>query len=83
MLSFSFFKGRERRASGVVQPPDVNESVYAFRVSGAMSIRYGIGAIKGVGASAVEAIIEERTRNGAFSSLSDLCLPMFAVHLND
>lgn len=56
-----------------VQPPDVNESVYAFRVSGAMSIRYGIGAIKGVGASAVEAIIEERTRNGAFSSLSDLC----------
>ena len=37
------------------------------------SIRYGMGAIKGVGASAVEAIIEERERNGAFASLPDLC----------
>jgi len=56
-----------------VQPPDVNESVYAFRVSGPMSIRYGMGAIKGVGASAVEAIIEERTANGPFENLPDLC----------
>jgi DNA polymerase III subunit alpha len=56
-----------------VLPPDVNESVYAFRVAGAGSIRYGLGAIKGVGASAVEAIIEERQRNGAFKSLPDLC----------
>src|SRR5271154_1132648 len=56
-----------------VAPPDVNESVYAFRVSGPMSIRYGMGAIKGVGASAVEAVIEERTRNGPYQSLPDLC----------
>ncbi len=56
-----------------VQPPDVNESVYAFHVSGAASIRFGLGAIKGVGASAVEAIIEERTANGPFQSLPDLC----------
>jgi DNA polymerase-3 subunit alpha len=56
-----------------VQPPDVNESVYAFRVSGSMSIRYGMGAIKGVGASAVETIIEERAANGPFASLPDLC----------
>src|SRR5579863_3899367 len=56
-----------------VQPPDVNESVYAFHVSGPMSIRYGMGAIKGVGASAVEAIIEERRRGGPYASLPDLC----------
>jgi DNA polymerase III subunit alpha len=56
-----------------VQPPDVNESVYAFHVSGPMSIRFGLGAIKGVGASAVEAIIEERTAAGPFQSLPDLC----------
>ena len=56
-----------------VQPPDVNESVYAFHVSGPMSIRFGLGAIKGVGASAVEAIIEERAANGPFDSLPDLC----------
>jgi DNA polymerase-3 subunit alpha len=56
-----------------VQPPDVNESEYAFRVAGPMSIRYGMGAIKGVGASAVEAIIEERRARGPFESLPDLC----------
>ena len=56
-----------------VHPPDVNESVYAFQVSGPMSIRYGMGAIKGVGASAVEAIIEERSAHGPFESLPDLC----------
>jgi len=56
-----------------VLPPDVNASVYAFRVAGPTSIRYGMGAIKGVGASAVEAIIEEREKNGPFKTLPDLC----------
>jgi DNA polymerase-3 subunit alpha len=56
-----------------VLPPDVNASVYAFRVAGPTSIRYGMGAIKGVGASAVEAIIEEREKNAAFKTLPDLC----------
>jgi DNA polymerase-3 subunit alpha len=56
-----------------VLPPDVNTSVYAFRVAGETSIRYGMGAIKGVGASAVEAIIEEREKNGPFKTLPDLC----------
>jgi DNA polymerase III subunit alpha len=56
-----------------VLPPDVNASVYAFRIAGSASIRYGMGAIKGVGASAVEAIIEERGRNGPYKTLPDLC----------
>jgi DNA polymerase III subunit alpha len=56
-----------------VLPPDVNASVYAFRVAAADGIRYGMGAIKGVGASAVEAIIEERGKNGPFKTLPDLC----------
>ena len=56
-----------------VEPPDVNESVHAFRVSGSSSIRYGMGAIKGVGAAAAQAIIEERTAHGAYQSLPDLC----------
>ncbi len=56
-----------------VEPPDVNESVYAFKVSGAMSVRYGMGAIKGVGASAVQALIEERSARGPYRSLPDLC----------
>ena len=56
-----------------VQPPDVNESDYAFRVAGPASIRYGMGAIKGVGESAVQAIVDERTANGPYRSLPDLC----------
>ncbi|HXC08959.1 MAG TPA: DNA polymerase III subunit alpha, partial [Steroidobacteraceae bacterium] len=65
-----------------VLPPDVNESVYAFHVSGPMSIRYGMGAIKGVGASAVEAMIEERTRNGPYASLPDLCRRIDLTRVN-
>ena len=56
-----------------MEPPDVNESAYAFRVASDCCIRYGMGAIKGVGASAVEAIIEERERGGPFKNLPDLC----------
>jgi DNA polymerase-3 subunit alpha len=56
-----------------VNPPDVNQSIYAFRVESPASIRYGMGAIKGVGASAVEAIIEERAASGQFENLPDLC----------
>jgi len=56
-----------------VLPPDVNESVHAFKVAGPASIRYGMGAIKGVGAAAAEALIEERSAQGPFKSLSDLC----------
>jgi DNA polymerase-3 subunit alpha len=56
-----------------VHPPDVNESVYAFRVADSMSIRFGLGAIKGVGQSAVQAIVEERTARGPFDSLPGLC----------
>jgi len=65
-----------------VLPPDVNASVYAFRVAGIDSIRYGMGAIKGVGASAVEAIIEEREKNGPFESLSDLCRRIDLARVN-
>ena len=56
-----------------VHPPEVNESVYAFKVAGPTSIRFGLGAIKGVGASAVQAIVEERDARGPFQSLPEMC----------
>jgi DNA polymerase-3 subunit alpha len=56
-----------------VQPPDVNASSYAFAMADERTIRYGLGAIKGVGRSAVEAICEERESRGAYQSLPDLC----------
>ncbi|MBM2853671.1 MAG: polymerase subunit alpha [Steroidobacteraceae bacterium] len=56
-----------------VLPPDVNHSVYQFAVAGPGSIRYGLGAVKGVGQGAVDTIVEERARAGAFRDLTDLC----------
>ena len=56
-----------------VQPPDVNASSFAFAMADERTIRYGLGAIKGVGRSAVEAITEERTTRGRYQSLPDLC----------
>ena len=56
-----------------VEPPDVNASQYMFTVSGPKSIRYGLGAIKGVGQAAVENMLEERNANGRFRDLRDLC----------
>ncbi|MCE3285226.1 MAG: dnaE, partial [Steroidobacteraceae bacterium] len=56
-----------------VEPPDINASQYMFAVSGPKSIRYGLGAIKGVGHAAVENLIDEREAGGRFRHLRDLC----------
>jgi DNA polymerase-3 subunit alpha len=52
-------------------PPDVNESSYMFTVVGDR-IRYGMGAIKGVGESAIESLLAARQRVGKFRSLAHL-----------
>ena len=56
-----------------VHPPDVNGSYYEFVASDPRRIRYGLGAVRGVGQGAVEALIAEREAGGAFVSLEDLC----------
>ncbi len=56
-----------------VLPPDVNASRYEFAVADAKTIRYGLGAVKGVGQGAVEALIAEREARGAYRSLGELC----------
>lgn len=57
----------------VVLPPHVNESGYKFTVVSDTSIRFGLGAIRGVGRSAIESIIATREREGPFTSLFDFC----------
>lgn len=54
-----------------VLPPDINESVDTFTVVGG-AVRFGLAAIKHVGASAVEAIVRARGSGGPFRSLADL-----------
>ena len=59
-----------RRMGMSVLGPDVNESQYRFAVNEEGQIRFGMGAIKGVGEGAVEAIINER-ENGNYTSIFD------------
>ena len=54
-------------------PPDVNRSAFQFSVSDERTILYGLGAIKGVGHSAIDSLISEREANGAFGSLVEFC----------
>jgi len=56
-----------------VLPPDVNASLHEFAVADAATIRYGLGAVKGVGQGAVAALIAEREAHGPYRSLADLC----------
>ena len=60
----------ECKAQGIkVLGPDVNESGVHFEVNDAGEIRFGLGAIKGAGEAAVEAIIEERKKNGPYKDI--------------
>lgn len=65
-----------------VEPPDVNHSQYMFAVSGPRSIRYGLGAIKGVGQSVIDGLVTERAANGHFKDLADLCRRSDVVRMN-
>lgn len=56
-----------------ILPPDINHSDYRFAVADAGSIRYGLGAIKGVGLAAIEGVMAERTHNGDFKTIEDFC----------
>ena len=61
-----------KKHSIAVLPPDVNESGANFTVVDDKTIRFGLGAIKNVGEKLVEAIEEERIKNGKFSSVENL-----------
>ena len=62
----------ECKAMGIqVLGPDVNESNLKFTVNRHGDIRFGLGAVKGVGESAVQSIVEERRANGPFKGIFD------------
>lgn len=72
----------EARVMGItVLPPHVNESEYMFEAIDANTIRYGIGAVKGVGRGVCEAIVDAR-RAGPFVDLLDFCKRVDTGKLN-
>ena len=64
-----------------ILPPDINEGVSGFSVSG-NSIRYGLSAIKSVGRAVVDVIISERETGGPFSTLEDFVSRMSNREVN-
>jgi len=69
--SVSFFMEECKRANIPVLGPDVNESQFKFTVNAEGAIRFGLGAVKGVGSKPVEAILECR-EDGPFKSVFDM-----------
>jgi DNA polymerase-3 subunit alpha len=67
-----FFVSRCEEMGIEVLPPDVNESGHDFKVVGG-NIRFGLDAVKNVGAQAVDAILEARAEGGPFASIWDFC----------
>ena len=62
-----------RRMQIKVLPPSVNQGQYSFTVTDNKTISYGLGAIKGVGLSAIEVIIKAREAGNDYLSLFDFC----------
>jgi DNA polymerase-3 subunit alpha len=67
----TFFMDECKRMGIPLLVPDVNESSRSFAVNKKGHIRFGLGAIKGVGEAAVDAIVEERSKNGEYKDIYD------------
>jgi DNA polymerase III subunit alpha len=64
------------------EPPDVNTGNYRFEPVADKVVRYGLGAVKGTGQSAIEAIIQAREEGGPFKSLFDFCARVDRSRIN-
>ena len=56
-----------------IAPPNINRSVYMFKAIDEKNLAYGLGAIKGAGQAAIDAIVENRNQHGEFKDLFDFC----------
>ncbi|HSW08054.1 DNA polymerase III subunit alpha [Aquabacterium sp.] len=64
------------------EPPDVNRGIYRFEPVTSKLVRYGLGAIKGTGQGAIEAIVEARNEGGLFRSFFDFCARVDRKRIN-
>lgn len=74
---------RECKAMGLeLRAPNVNESVTYFAVVGKGEIGYGLGALKGLGKQAADAIVTEREAGGPYTDLHDFCTRIDSQKVN-
>jgi len=70
----AFFEDAQARENGLkILPPDINASGYRFEAVDGRTIRYGLGAVKGTGESAIASIVAARAEGGPFKGLFDFC----------
>ena len=69
----SFFYQDAVQQGLTILRPDVNSSTFRFRPVDEQIIAYGLGAVKGVGESAVESMVLARTNGGPFKDIFDFC----------
>ncbi|MDP9044809.1 MAG: DNA polymerase III subunit alpha [Pseudomonadota bacterium] len=73
----------DARSFGIdVQAPDVNRGVHRFEPVADTVVQYGLGAIKGTGQGAIEAIVNARKEGGPFKSLFDFCARVDRQRIN-
>ena len=70
-----------RKEGFTILPPDINKSVTEFRVENG-NMRFGLGALKGVGTGLIDEIVKERNANGEFKNLEDFLRRVTANALN-
>jgi DNA polymerase-3 subunit alpha len=78
----TFFMEECKRMTIKVLGPDVNESLNGFSVNNKGEIRFGLGGLKGVGEAAIDTIIIERTKAGAFIDMVDFMKRVLSRSVN-
>jgi DNA polymerase-3 subunit alpha len=76
------FEDAQKNFGITFEPPDVNRGNYRFEPVTDKVIRYGLGAVKGTGQLAVEAVVRAREEGGPFKSLFDFCVRVDRQRIN-
>ncbi|VTU33826.1 DNA polymerase III subunit alpha [Variovorax sp. PBS-H4] len=76
------FEDAQKNFGMTFEPPDVNRGNYRFEPVTDKVIRYGLGAVKGTGQLAVEAVVRAREDGGPFKSLFDFCVRVDRQRIN-
>lgn len=76
------FEDAQKNFGITFEPPDVNRGNFRFEPVNDKVIRYGLGAVKGTGQLAVEAIVKARQEDGPFKSLFDFCVRVDRQRIN-
>ncbi len=76
------FEDARNRFGMSFEPPNINRGTYRFEPISNKEIRYGLGAVKGTGQAAIEAIVAAREEGGAFKSFYDFCSRIDRTRVN-